>query len=74
MAFLANYADKDSNTTVFVHKIKNFRVKSCFPKIMTISTHLAISNSMTSFVPKYWLNRQILVAIFNEFCRQRWDH
>ena len=37
---------------------------------MTISTHLAISNSMSSFVPKYWLNWQILVAIFNEFRRQ----
>ena len=38
---------------------------------MTISTDLAISNS---FVPKYWLHWQILVAIFNEFRRQRWDH
>ena len=44
------------------------------PKIMTILTDLAISNSMSSFVPKYWLNWQILVAIFNEFRRQRWDH
>ena len=35
------------------------------PKTMTISTHLAISNSMSSFVPKYWLNWQILVAIFD---------
>ena len=26
-----------------------------FPKIITISTDLAISNSMSSFVPKYWL-------------------
>ena len=25
---------------------------------------------MSSFVPKYWLNWQILVAIFNEFRRQ----
>ena len=41
---------------------------------MTISTHLAILNSMLSFVPKYWLNWQILVAILNEFRRQRWDH
>ena len=34
---------------------------------MTISTHLAISNSMSSFVPKYWLNWQILVAILMNF-------
>ena len=70
--------DKGSNAIVFVHEIKNFKVKliiiAVFPKIMTISTHLAILNSMSSFVPKYWLNWQILVAIFNEFRRQRWDH
>ena len=41
---------------------------------MTISTHLAISKSMSSFVPKYWLNWQILVAFLNELRRQRWDH
>ena len=41
---------------------------------MTISTHLVISNSMSSFVPKDWPNWQILVATFNEFHRQRWDH
>ena len=75
MAFWQIYADKGSKTIVFVHEIKNFRVKiAVFPKIMTISTHLAISNNMSSFVPKYWLNCQILVAIFNEFRRQRWDH
>ena len=34
---------------------------------MTISAHLAISNSMSSFVPKYWLNWQILVAILMNF-------
>ena len=39
---------------------------------MAISTDLAISNSMSSFVPKYWLNWQILVA--DEFRRQRWNH
>ena len=33
---------------------------------MTISADLAISNSMSSSVPKSWLNWQILVAIFNE--------
>ena len=31
-----------------------------FPKIMTISTDL---NGISSFVPNYWLNWQILVAI-----------
>ena len=41
---------------------------------MIFSTVLSISNSMSSFVPKYWLNWQILVAIFNEFCGQGWDH
>ena len=62
--------DKGSNTIVFVNEIKNFWGKiAVFPKIMTISTHLAISNSMPSFVPKYWLNWQILVAVFNEFRR-----
>ena len=39
---------------------------------MTISADLAISNSILSFVPKYWLNWQILVAISNEFRSQRW--
>ena len=34
---------------------------------MTISTDLGISNSMSSFVPKYWLNWQILVAILINF-------
>ena len=36
-------------------------------KIMTISTDIAISDSMSSFVPKYWLNLQILVAILINF-------
>ena len=34
-----------------------------FPKIMTILTDLAVSNSISSFVPKYWLNWQILMII-----------
>ena len=38
-----------------------------FPKIMTISTDLAISNTISSFVPKYWLNWQILEAISNKW-------
>ena len=38
---------------------------------MTISTDFAIINSMLSFVPKYWMNWQILVAILNEFRGQR---
>ena len=44
-----------------------------FLKIMTISTDLAISDSISSFVPKYWLNWHILMAICNEFRRQRWN-
>ena len=31
---------------------------------MTISANLAILNSMSSFVSKYWLNWQILLVIF----------
>ena len=38
---------------------------------MTISTDLAASNSMSSFIPKYWLNWQILVAVCNKLRRQR---
>ena len=38
-----------------------------FPKIMNISTDVAILNSISSFVPKYWLMWQILVVIFDEF-------
>ena len=45
----------------------NLGSNSCFPKIITISTDLAISSSMSSFVPKLWLKWQILVAIFYEF-------
>ena len=52
----------------------NLGSNSCFPKIITISTDLAISSSMSSFVPKLWLKWQILVAIFYEFRKQRWDH
>ena len=36
---------------MFLHETKNFRVKQLFfPKIMTISTDLAVSNSRSSFV------------------------
>ena len=62
--------------TIFIKifpKIMTIFIK-IFPKIMTISTDLAILNSMSSFVPKFWLNWQILVAICNEFRRQRWVH
>ena len=53
---------------MFLHEIKNFRVKiAVFPKTMTISTDLAILNNMSNFVPKYSQNWQILVAICNEF-------
>ena len=34
---------------------------------MTISTDLSISNSMSSFVPKYWLNWQILWLFLMNF-------
>ena len=34
---------------------------------MTISIDLAVSNSMSCFVPKYWLKLQILVAILMNF-------
>ena len=58
------YVDKGNSRRVFLHEIKNFRVKRLFfPKIMTISTDLAISNNMSSFVLKYWPNCQILLAI-----------
>ena len=56
--------DKGGNSIVFLHEIKNCRVNwLCFLKIMTILTDSTISNSMSSFVPKYWLNWQILVAL-----------
>ena len=29
---------------------------------------------MSNFVPQYWLNWQILLAIFNKFRRRRWNH
>ena len=32
---------------------------------MTISTDLAFLNTLLSFVPTYWLNWQILMAIFS---------
>ena len=58
------YVNKGSNKTVFLHDIKNFRANiAVFPGIMTISTDLAILNSMLRFVLKYWLNWKILVAI-----------
>ena len=67
--------DKDSNRIVFFARDQEFQGKiAVFLKIMTISTDLAISNSMSSFVPKYRLNWQILVTILNKFSRQRWDH
>ena len=41
---------------------------------MIISTDLVITDSMSSFVTKYWQNWHILVAIVNDFPGQRWDH
>ena len=65
LAFWINYVHKGSNMIMFLYEIKNFKVKRCFPEIITISNDLVISKSMSSFVPKYWLNWQILVAILN---------
>ena len=59
--------NKGSNSILFfcmksrlLGKIAGFR------RIITVSTGLAISN-MSSFVPKYYLNWQIMVAILKEF-------
>ena len=74
MAFWQIHVGKGSKKIVFLHEIKNFKGKiAAFPKIMTISTDLAISN-MSSFVPKYCVNWQNLVPIFNQFRGERWDH
>ena len=74
MAFWYIYVDKGSNSVLLLHEIKNFKGKMAISsKIMATPTNWAISNSMSSFVPAYWLNLQILLAIFNEFLRQRWD-
>ena len=60
--------DEGSNRIVLLHEIKNFVGKiDVFLNIMTMSTDLAISNSISSFVPKYWLNLQVLVAILMNF-------
>ena len=68
--------DKGSNTinSVCARNQEFWGKIAVFLKMMAMSNHSAISNSMSSFVPKYWLNWQILVAIFNEFRRQRWNH
>ena len=72
MGFLVNLCGQRQQQNSVFARINNFRVKiTVFPKIMTILTDLAISNSMSSFVPKYWLNWQILVAMSDEFRRQR---
>ena len=64
--------DKGSKRPVFLHEIKNFSRKiAVFSKMMTISTDLAISNSMSSIVPKYWFNWKIQVAIFDALCGQK---
>ena len=43
--------DKGSNRIVFLRDVKNFGGKmAVFPKLMTISTDLAILDSMSSFV------------------------
>ena len=58
---------------MFARNQEFFDKIAVFPNIMTISTDLALSNSMPSLVPKYWLNWKILVSIFNDFRRQRWE-
>ena len=60
---MAFWLDKGSNRKAFSHEIKG--KIAVFPKIMIISTDLAISNSMSSFANKYWLNCQYLLAICN---------
>ena len=55
MAFWQICFDKGSNHILVLHEIKNLRAK-----VMTVSTDWAILNSKSSFVPKYWLNWQIL--------------
>ena len=62
---------KVEQNSVFASNQEFYGKIAVFPKIMIISTDLPISKGMSSFVPKYWLNWQILVAIFNEFRRQR---
>ena len=42
-----------------------------FPKLTIVSNDLATLNSKSSFIPKHYQNWQILVAILNEFLRQR---
>ena len=48
-------------------KSRMFLETAVFPEIMAISNDLTIVNSISSFVPKYWLIWQILVAILNKF-------
>ena len=64
--------DKSSNSVLFMQECSG--KIAVFSEIMTISTDLAILNVMSSFVLKYWLHFQILVAILNDFFRKRWDH
>ena len=60
MAFWQVYVDKGSNRIVFCLKSRILGKKAVFLNIMTIATDLAISNSMSSFVPKYWLNLRLI--------------
>ena len=59
---------------MFLSELIQSNQLAVFSKIMTISTDLAISDDMPSFIPKYLLNWKILMAIFNDFRTQRWDH
>ena len=51
--------DNVCDRIVFLHEIKNFRVNSCFSKIMTISTDLAILKQHIKLYP------QILAELAN---------
>ena len=47
-----------ATNSVFARNQQFWGKITVLPKIVTISTNLAISNNMSSFVPKYWLNWQ----------------
>ena len=60
LPFLYIYVDKNSNSVLLFREIKMFRVKIA----MIISANLSI---LSTFLPKYWLNWQILFTIFSPF-------
>ena len=55
--------DRGSKEKIIFVWNQEFKGKiAVFREIMTISIDLAISSSMSSFVPKYWLKWKILLA------------